>query len=411
MPFRAIFIAVVIGVALVVAAFLVNQRRPRVETEQPQPALVKATGKCASCHLRETSAVVREYEWSHHATSGVTCLDCHQPVEGQEKKDHRGFTIAQRLTSKNCAQCHKTEYDQYVRSRHAAPSWAAVNGAKDMSPEQRAMGESFHRGWVERPPMEIGLLEGESAMVTGCNACHSIGRPNADGSFGTCTNCHGRHVASIEVAREPPTCGQCHMGPDHSQIEIYEESKHGVLFAAQRGRFDLTVPPKELTTAAMPVPTCSTCHMSGLEGMKMTHDTTERLSYFLFAPISEPRPNGERARIEMKEVCQKCHAHSHVDRVYEEADRVLVDTNTKVRAGLDVVKKLREQGLLTPQPFDEPIEFTEFDLWHYYGRTAKHGAYMGGADMVQWHGNYELLRHDVLINSDAAEIRARRGKR
>ncbi len=32
-----------------------------------------------------------------------------------------------------------------------------------------------------------------------------------------------------------------------------------------------------------------------------------------------------------------------------------------------------------------------FDLWHYFGRTAKHGAYMGGADYVQWHGNYELI--------------------
>lgn len=411
MPFRAIFVAVVIGVALVVAAFLVNQRRPRAETEQPQAALVKATGKCASCHLRETSAVVREYEWSQHAVNGVNCLHCHQPVEGQEPRDHRGFTIAARLTSKNCAQCHKTEYDQYERSRHAAPSWAAVNGPEDMTPEQRAIGERFHSGWVERPPMAIGLLQGESAIVSGCNACHSIGRPNADGSFGTCTNCHGRHFASVQLAREPATCGQCHMGPDHSQIEIYEESKHGVLFVAQRARFDLTVPPKELTTAAMPVPTCSTCHMSGLEGMKMTHDTTERLSYFLFAPISEERPNGARSRLEMKEICQKCHAYTHVDRVYQEADRVLADTNAKVQAGVDVVKALRAEGLLTPEPFDEPIEFTEFDMWHYYGRTAKHGAYMGGADMVQWHGNYELLRHQVLLESDAASIRAAHGKR
>jgi Seven times multi-haem cytochrome CxxCH len=28
-------------------------------------------------------------------------------------------------------------------------------------------------------------------------------------------------------ARLPSTCAQCHMGPDHSQIEIYEESRHG----------------------------------------------------------------------------------------------------------------------------------------------------------------------------------------
>ena len=82
--------------------------------------------------------------------------------------------------------------------------------------------------WVNRAPMSIGAIEGPSAIVSGCNACHAIGKPNADGSFGTCTNCHSRHLASIELAREPSTCGQCHMGPDHSQLEIYDESKHGV---------------------------------------------------------------------------------------------------------------------------------------------------------------------------------------
>ena len=52
---------------------------------------------------------------------------------------------------------------------------------------------------------------------------------------------------------------------------------------------------------------------------------------------------------------------------------------------------LRKDGLLTAPPFSQPIDFVYFDLWHYYGRTAKHGAFMGGADFVQWHGNYPML--------------------
>ena len=68
------------------------------------------------------------------------------------------------------------------------------------------------------------------------------------------------------------------MGPDHSQIEIYHESKHGVLFNAQKAHMNLAARPKQLTTKDMPVPTCATCHMSGLEGQKVTHDVTERLS-------------------------------------------------------------------------------------------------------------------------------------
>ncbi len=197
------------------------------------------------------------------------------------------------------------------------------------------------------------------------------------------------------------------MGPDHSQLEIYGESKHGALFAAQRETMNLAADPKRLTTMDMPVPTCATCHLSGLEGLKTTHDTTERLSFFLFAPVSTRRPNGDRGQIEMKEVCSKCHARSRIDAFYASAERVVAATNEKVKEATAVMDALRAEGRLTPKPFDEPIEFTEFDLWHYYGRTAKHGAFMGGADFVQWHGNYELSRLRNEIDHTAAELRAR----
>jgi hydroxylamine dehydrogenase len=65
------------------------------------------------------------------------------------------------------------------------------------------------------------------AVRGGCMPCHAVGKPNPDGSFGTCTACHARHAASVELARLPETCGQCHMGPDHSQMEIYQESSMG----------------------------------------------------------------------------------------------------------------------------------------------------------------------------------------
>ena len=73
------------------------------------------------------------------------------------------------------------------------------------------------------------------------------------------------------------------------------------------------------------------------------------------------------------------------------------------------MKALREEGLLTPDPFDEPLEFMYFDYWHYYGRTAKHGAFMGGADFVQWHGNYELLKLMKEMEAMAAELRRKKG--
>lgn len=404
--FGNVFIAVVIGGALILAALIVNHQRPDVHTAQPDEDFVRATGKCAQCHLRETSAVVHQFEMSAHHEAQLTCYDCHHAVPGQQQEEHNGFTIATEVTSLNCRQCHVTEYEQFVRSRHGAPAWAAVTGPQDFTPEQIAFAEKHHPGTVERPPNALAQLEGMGTTVKGCQTCHGIGKPNADGSIGSCTHCHSRHSTSISLAREPRTCGQCHMGPDHSQLEIYNESKHGALFNAQKAHMNLDADPKNLTTRDFPVPVCATCHMSGLEGMKVTHDVGERLSYYLFADVTEKRPNFESGRREMQEVCTKCHSLPHVEKFYEEADQVVVDTNERVGQAKALMAELRAEGLLGEQDFDQPIEYLYFDLWHYYGRTAKHGAFMGGADFVQWHGTYEVVHYLTKLKAEATELRA-----
>jgi hypothetical protein len=411
LSFRPVFIAVVIGTALLVGAFMLNRYRPRVITEQPTAALIRASGKCAECHANLQYSVVHEYELSVHARRNVNCLECHQPARGQKAVDHHGFTIAARLTAANCRSCHEPVYQQYLRSRHAAASWAAVRGKDDFTTDQVAFAESFHPGSVNRPANLLTELEGAAATVSGCVSCHAVGRPNKeDGTIGTCTSCHTRHTASVEVARLPTTCGQCHMGPDHSQLEIYEESKHGVLFHAQHRLLDLTVEPRKLTTREMFVPTCATCHMSGLNGMGVTHDPSDRLSYNLFAEVSDRRPNYARGQAAMKDLCRNCHTQGVVDRVFDQAERVVADTNAKVKAVRDVVDGLHKDGLLGKKPFASPIDFAYFDLWHYYGRTAKHGAFMGGADFVQWHGNYPLLKSTAEIKAMADDLRRARGK-
>jgi hypothetical protein len=405
MSFRGVFITVFLGTALIVAAFMLNARRPRSDIGYPSGALVRATGKCAECHRRETSAVVHEFEMSRHSASGVNCLECHRNVEGQEPLEHRGFTIARKVTAANCKECHATEYQQFLRSRHAAPAWASVAGPGDFTKEQVAFSERFHKGAVDRKPMAITALEGTVAVSQGCMKCHDVGKPNKDGSIGTCTACHSRHAASVELARTPETCGQCHMGPDHSQIEIYHESKHGVIFNAQKAHMNLAAPPKSLSTRDMPVPTCATCHMSGLEGQKLSHDVTERLSYWLFAPTSEKRPTYLQGQVNMKETCLKCHTTNRIDQFYQEAETVVGSTNALVKQANDVIQTLRDEKLLTLDPYDEPIEFIHFDLWHYYGRTAKHGAFMGGADFVQWHGFYEMNVKLIELKKQAEELR------
>src|SRR5215831_16404229 len=257
MSFRSVFIAVVIAFSLILAAFLLNRARPKAETEQASAELVRATGKCAECHARTQYSVVHQYEMSAHARKGVNCLECHQPAAGQEKKYHHCFVIAAKLTAGNCRGCHEDIYQQFLRSRHAAPASAAISGEKGLTPEQVSFSETYQPGGTRRPPHPFVQLEGGSAMASGCEQCHSVGRPNADGTIGNCTACHTRHTSSVRIARLPDTCAQCHMGPDHSQIEIYNESKHGVMFAAQHEHMNLGADPKHLTTADMPVPTCS----------------------------------------------------------------------------------------------------------------------------------------------------------
>jgi len=410
MSFRPVFIAVVIGFALVIAAFLVNRQRPRVETAQPTAALVRASGKCAECHSQQQYSVVHEYELSLHARKGINCLDCHQPAQGQQRVEHKGFVIAPKLTAGNCRSCHEQIYQEFLRSRHAAPAWAAVYGQQSLTPEQVDFSERFQPGATKRPPHPFVALEGSSSAQSGCASCHSVGKPNDDGTIGTCTVCHTRHTSSVAIARLPTTCGQCHMGPDHSQLEIYDESRHGVMFTAERQLLNLDAPPKTLTTRDMFVPTCATCHMSGLNGQKVTHDPSERLSYYLADAITKARPDHERAQANMQQICGQCHSSSLVKRVYTDAAKVVETTNARVQAASDIVSTLRKDGVLTTPPFTQPIDFLYFDLWHYDGRTSKHGAFMGGADFVQWHGNYPILAKTVELQAQAAELRRRHGR-
>ena len=93
MTFKFIFLSVAIAMALVVIVFVFHVNRPQVEVQQPSADFVRAAGKCANCHRRETAAVVHQFEKSMHAKQGVSCLDCHQAVENQQERIHNGLQL------------------------------------------------------------------------------------------------------------------------------------------------------------------------------------------------------------------------------------------------------------------------------------------------------------------------------
>ncbi len=124
-------------------------------------------------------------------------------------------------------------------------------------------------------------------------------RVDPDGSLGACTACHPRHLFSVKQAREPWTCGQCHLGYDHPHIEIYEESKHGNIWDAYGHEWNWERLPWRVGVD-FNAPTCATCHMStlsvvGPDGseqivVKGTHDLVARLVWDQMHFFSHPKP-------------------------------------------------------------------------------------------------------------------------
>ncbi len=111
-------------------------------------------------------------------------------------------------------------------------------------------------------------------------------RVDPDGSHGTCTACHDRHMFSLKQAREPWTCGRCHLGYDHPHIEIYEESAHGNIHTAYGEGWKWEELPWKVGVDYN-APTCATCHMSTIARVDAagnvkieipgTHDLVKRL--------------------------------------------------------------------------------------------------------------------------------------
>jgi hydroxylamine dehydrogenase len=93
----------------------------------------------------------------------------------------------------------------------------------------------------------------------------------------------------------------------------------------------------------------------------------------------------------------------------QQAERVVEVTNQRVAEAKAIVDGLKQDGVLKGAPFSSRIDFLYFDLWHYDGRTSKHGAFMGGADFVQWHGNYPMLSKMVELKSLAQDLRTGHG--
>lgn len=388
-------VIIVPALAFIISAVGQSVVPPSAHEQESRNVLLDSDNECVACHKNTTPGIIAQYGASTMAEANVTCQDCHEVEEDYPGGiEHEGTFVLNQPTTAKCATCHQSEVAQFNQSRHALPAYVAMWGAEDLSEEHLAMYEAIPEGTYnpERLRNALFKLEGPEITKFACQGCHDIGAPAPDGSVGQCQECHLRHEFSLEQARKPETCAHCHIGPDHPQYEIYVESFHGIAYLTGGDDWNWDAEPGTLTVEDFPAPTCATCHMSGFGGTSTSHDVGDRLTWYLFAPQSERRPAWQDNQVRMQSVCTECHNSNFIDEFYADGDALVEEINRRVQLSNDTIAPAKEAGLLTDAPFDQPIDFTHFDLWHHWGRTAKFGAWMGGPDYTQWHGAYEILR-------------------
>jgi hypothetical protein len=424
--------ALVFPCALVVALFLPTQAGAAKVTLDKSHWGHEVGEKCVSCHQKASAGLTKQWEDSVHAKVGVNCMDCHQAdAKDADAITHEGYVIATVVSPKDCGRCHTTELAEHQGSVHAE----AVTLIQDKVPAlaHNLTGAAMDAAGCAQCHGSVLKVRGDGTLDPSTWPNSGIGRINPDGSKGSCSSCHGRHRFSKAQAREPSACVRCHFGPDSPDKEIYEASKHGMLYAAQRDEMNLGsdswVAGKDYSAA----PTCVTCHMGAAGKLPATHDVGMRNMWSLNTPVSqrqhlvvfedgdkrelpesvEPPKRGtemnkgdgtvgkvkaiatpERRRQAMSSVCLECHSKPLVTDFMKQFDDVVVLFNEKFGApATAIMQDLYARGVLTPQPFDEPIEFTYWELWHDEGARARHGASMGSPNHAWWEGMYQVGRN------------------
>jgi len=433
------------------------------------PIAARAGENCADCHRKHTPALVMEWDRSKHAKAEVGCLDCH----GADKDKigswvHHGERISILVTPKDCAKCHAPENEEFARSHHALAGEIlasldnilaekvagmpgnnadSVNGCLQCHGGVVKFKKDAAGGLVKEGPEGKPVLDPETWPNSG------IGRINPDGSRGACNACHSRHSFEAKTARSPENCGKCHMGPDHPHIEIYNESKHGIAFNANRDKMALDKDGWILGKDYSAAPTCATCHISGYmtkDGKVMgnSHDVGERISWTLRPAVSAklnlvifadgfkedypeprvlPKPGDkvetvemvrvgdtlvsekvtrtvariitwDQRRGQMKAACVNCHGDTFVDNFYTQFDSLVTLYNDKFgKPSKAIMDELVKDGVLQQKaPFEHEVQWVYWELWHHEGRRARHGAAMMGPDYTHWHGMYEVSKNFYL---------------
>ena len=452
------------------------------------PDVSEQTQICVLCHKESTPGIVADWLTSRHAkitpdmamkkpdlerrissdsipealrSVAVGCYECHSqnPSVHKDNFDHFGFKINVIVSPNDCKTCHSVEVDQYSVSKKA---YALDNIQKN--PLYHTLVETLTSTKEIEGNDIIDLGSSENAKLEACYSCHGsmvsvngtkkistssgdidvpdlinwpnqgVGRINPDGSRGACTPCHPRHSFSIEIARKPYTCSQCHLEPDVPGFEVYKDSKHGNIFSSKQHEWNWDNVPwrvgKDFTA-----PTCTVCHNSLIvtEDNKVieprTHNFGSRVWVRLFGlPYSHPQPKSGKTYLiknkdgqplptsldgepsteylidkdeqmqrqnGMKKVCQCCHNSDLINQHFKKMDATIAETDKMTLAATQLLLTVWNEGLEDrSNPFDEMIERRWLKQWFFNANSIRFGSAMGGYDYIAFkNGWFQLIEN------------------
>jgi hydroxylamine dehydrogenase len=479
-------------------------------TEAAKAPVSLQTEKCLGCHIIVTPGIVKDWEKSRHSRTvpaaamkkpelerrisvdsvpdtlaevAVGCYECHgrNTDKHADSFEHNGFTINLIVSPGDCAACHAVEVEQYKGTKKAMAIRNLVDNPVYMDLVDSVLG---HKSWTDGQLKQAPAST--NALAETCLACHGtkievlgmktidtdllgeiqipdlagwpnegVGRANPDGTFGSCTACHPRHSFSIEIARKPYTCAQCHLEPDTPAWNVYKESKHGNIYLSKGNSWNFDNVPWVLGDD-FAAPTCSVCHNSLIvdpEGeilAKRTHDFGERLWVRLFGLIySHPQPrqgdvtsirnadglplpttftgepateyliepaSQERRKAAMSAVCSGCHSTDFYTLHWDKMDKTIKEVDAMILTATQVMVSAWESGAADKtNPFDELIEKNWTLQWLFYGNSIKYASAMTGApDYAAFkNGYWEMSKgleemKDILVRKQNAEHRTQK---
>lgn len=440
-----------------------------------QERVSSATGECLECHTTLHPGIVSSWQKSRHARvtlaeaagqqgldrkvspgkvpeefANVTvgCAECHtlDPKTHQDSFEHNGHEVHVVVSPKDCGACHSTEVEQFGKNLmchaygnlmdngvykylteavNSVPPGSAgkpANISTDLTNADSCLychGTKMAVTGVRSRETQMGSMD--FPVITGWPN-QGVGRINPDGSMGACSTCHSRHEFSMEMARKPHTCKECHAGPDVPASKVFEASKHGNIYASENKNWDFSKP-KWTVGKDFTAPTCASCHISLLvntEGkviVNRTHEMKDRLPWRLFGIIyAHPHPRdpdtsvirnkdglpmptdfaggtaekflvtGDEAlaaQKKMQSACLSCHSQSWVDGHWERLLNTIAATNAVTFSATQSMLDIWKRGLAVNHekggnPFDEHIERTWTDLWLFYANTVRFASAMGG---------------------------------